>query len=29
MTPEAPIDVARLGVMLHDLRLPTMKTVWP
>lgn len=24
----APVDAARLGVMLHELRLPTMKTVW-
>jgi DNA replication protein DnaC len=24
----APIDAARLGLMLHELRLPTMKTVW-
>ncbi|MDN3627961.1 MULTISPECIES: IS21-like element helper ATPase IstB [Methylobacterium] len=25
----APIDTARLGVMLSELRLPTIKTVWP
>jgi len=24
----APVDATRLGVMLHELRLPTMKTVW-
>jgi len=24
----APVDAVRLGVMLHELRLPTMKTVW-
>jgi DNA replication protein DnaC len=29
MNAQAPVDAARLGVMLHDLRLPTMKTVWP
>ena len=29
MTASAPIDAARLGVMLNELRLPTIKTVWP
>ena len=23
------VDTARLGIMLHELRLPTIKTVWP
>jgi len=25
----APVDAARLGVLLNELRLPTIKTVWP
>jgi DNA replication protein DnaC len=29
MSAQAPVDAARLGVMLHELRLPTMKNVWP
>ena len=29
MTAAAPIDAARLGLMLNELRLPTIKTVWP
>ena len=24
-----PIDEARLGIMLNELRLPTIKTLWP
>ena len=29
MTAAAPIDAARLGLMLNELRLPTIKTMWP
>jgi DNA replication protein DnaC len=29
VTAPVPIDAARLGVMLNELRLPTIKTVWP
>lgn len=29
MKTTSAIDIARLGVMLNDLRLPTIKTVWP
>jgi len=28
MSAPAPIDAARLGLMLNELRLPTIKTVW-
>jgi DNA replication protein DnaC len=29
MKTTSPVDTARLGVMLNELRLPTVKTVWP
>jgi len=29
MNAAAPIDAARLGLMLNELRLPTIKTMWP
>ena len=29
MTPADPIDAGRLTLALHDLRLPTIKTIWP
>lgn len=29
MTTAHPIDAARLGIMLNELRLPTIKTLWP
>src|SRR3954467_6609415 len=29
MRPPSAVDTARLGVMLNELRLPTIKTVWP
>jgi DNA replication protein DnaC len=29
MTASEPIDVARLGLLLNDLRLPAIKTLWP
>lgn len=29
MTTAHPIDEARLGIMLNELRLPTIKTLWP
>lgn len=29
MTTAHPIDEARLGIMLTELRLPTLKTIWP
>ncbi len=29
MTTAHPLDEARLGIMLTELRLPTLKTIWP
>lgn len=29
MTTSQPVDVARIALLLNELRLPTMKTVWP
>jgi hypothetical protein len=29
MTSADPIDAGRLTLALHDLRLPTIKTIWP